>query len=142
MEFVSVETRRWIVLSGVHRLCIARYFYHYESSPESARHEIHGVTIKDYSIDYGLKAMFEKICEVVKDRKLGFQVYVERRTWSRTDGEGWYRDLFQPRVVLNAGGQEYLVENVGEGIEVLDWLRGSRISLQFTRPRVPLAKVV
>jgi hypothetical protein len=92
MEYVRIDDKTFII-EGNYRTCIARFLFHYQGLAI-----LHGVTLEAYTIDYCFKRVFERLAEILM--KYPCNLSLERRTLSRQDTAGWYREYYELKAVL------------------------------------------
>ena len=92
MSFISLDGHSWFIKDdGNHRVCIARFDFHYRQ-----RTLIHGVKVNDWRIDHGLLEAYQELADLIQARRLPWRLDAARRTVRREDGAGWMRETFAP----------------------------------------------
>ncbi|MDX8401826.1 MAG: hypothetical protein R8K47_04275 [Mariprofundaceae bacterium] len=122
MYFISVDGHHWFIHGdGNHRTCIGRFFLECQG-----QHTIHGVSLSDWRIDHGMHDLFDKMQEIIRERRLPFLLRVGRETTSRADGPGWQREEYAPYIELKRGNKRWRVETFLGAARMREFLESSR----------------
>jgi hypothetical protein len=83
----------YIGADGNHRTCIAKADFFLAN-----RNILHGVVIDDYKIDWELKKAYDRIVNLLNDKRLPFVVEPHTTNVSRDDSHGWMVERYEPRI--------------------------------------------
>ncbi len=94
MFYISINGHDWYVYGdGNHRTCIARFDFHFNGLTE-----LHGLTITDWRFDYVFSRAYERLAEIIAERRLPYTLTCERKTLVREDNPGWQREKYKPLI--------------------------------------------
>lgn len=107
MLYVSLDGKHWYVNGdGNHRTCLARFhFERLNSHGRPSQTMIHGVTVDDYRVDWAFHDVFQRLQNVLVQRKAG-RVEVVRKRVSRLDGPAWKHDVFSVNLKYTTSKRE------------------------------------
>jgi len=131
MYYVSINGHDWFVDGdGNHRTCIARFDFQMNN-----RSIIHGVTISDWRIDHELARIYERIQELIMERRLPFSVTAQRETLYRHDNPGWQKEGYRPEIHLSSAKGRWVADNAWEARDMCDYLGLPRFRKWFAVSR-------
>jgi hypothetical protein len=93
MYYQTIDEKNYYVgADGNHRTAIAKAAFFIDNRSTTL---LHGVTVHSYIVDYELKAEYDEILKIAKERKLSIYTTVGKTAISREDGDGWMREKYK-----------------------------------------------
>ncbi|MBI3755298.1 MAG: conjugal transfer protein TraF [Deltaproteobacteria bacterium] len=75
---------------GNHRTCIARAVFYLKGDSI-----LHGVTVNDYRIDWRLRDIYDRLLQIIEEKKLSYFVEPQSEVVSRDDSGGWMLEKYK-----------------------------------------------
>jgi hypothetical protein len=113
MYYQTVDGKDYYVgADGNHRTAIAKAAFFLDKSKTL----LHGVTVNSYIVDYELKAEYDDILKIAKERKLSVYTSVGKTAVSREDGDGWMSEKYKTTIRIEdfKSGKVHIVSTAEE----------------------------
>lgn len=128
MYYESLDgTDYYVAGDGNHRTCIARFDFH-----EHGLSMLHGVNVTDYRIDWSFVETYDRLQEVVRERRLALYAEAVTERTGREDTAGWMLESYCPGIRVRFDGADTVL-NAEEAQRYLQVIETPRWRRWFVR---------